>query len=171
MSKIVLFIILFLYSYAFNLKISSIKAKFVQTITNEQNATIRYSGRLIAKDNSKAVWYYEKPIIKQIYLTTNEILVVEPELEQVIYTNLNNSIDFIKILQEAKRIDENRYEAKCCQKTFQLFFEDGVIRTVKYKNQISDLVEIEFFDVEFNKDINDSIFKPTIPSYYDIITE
>lgn len=152
-----------------NFEINSIESKFNQIITNEQNSTIIYSGKFYAKKSNQALWIYKTPVKKKIYFSSERVVVVEPELEQAIFSRLDKSPNILEIWKNAKKIGKDTFLAKCCDNDYTITVSGEKIQTIKYKDKMENSVIIEFFEQNTNLFLDDTIFKIDIPMYYDII--
>lgn len=150
-----------------NLK--SFRANFTQVISSESNQTIEYKGKVFIKNSGKVLWKYETPIIKNVYVLDNVAIVDEPELEQAIYTTLENSIDIVKLLQDAKKIKQNTYEANLYDIKYIILLENEKIKSLSYTDQLENKIVISFEKIEQNMEFSDDIFSFIAPDYYDII--
>ena len=74
-----------------NLK--SFKANFTQNITSINSKNIVYKGEFFIKSSGKILWKYKIPIEKNVYILKDFVIIDEPELEQAIYTQLQNEIN------------------------------------------------------------------------------
>ncbi len=157
----------FLLLYA-SFDIHSIKANFTQTITNEQNSTIKYSGKFYARSDDKALWIYQKPIKKELYFIEGKIIIIEPELEQVIFSRAKKLPKILDILKSAKK-ENDKLIAYCCDTTYAITIKNNKIISVSYKDKVGNDVKINFFNEETNLIIDDEIFRYKIPKYYDIL--
>jgi len=157
----------FLFLYA-SFDIRSIKADFIQTITNEQNNTIKYSGKFYARSDNKALWIYQKPIKKELYFIDGKVVIIEPELEQSIFSRAKKLPKILDILKSAKK-EKNRLIAHCCDTTYIILTKGNQIISVSYKDKVGNKVKINFFNEEINLIIDDEIFRYKIPEYYDIL--
>ncbi len=151
--------------------LDSFKADFSQTITSGSDNKIEYKGQVFIKKSGKILWKYKTPVVKNVYINNNFAIVDEPELEQAIYTQLEDEINIIKLLNSSKKINENSYLTKIDDidyliKTSQ---EDNKINYIKYKDKLENDVEIKFNTVTQNGEISDDIFKFTVPEHYDVI--
>lgn len=149
----------------------TMQANFTQTITNDKNKTITYSGEMLAKRPNLTKWHYSKPVDKTVYITTSNVTIIEPELEQAIVKQLENSIDILAILAAATKITENEYSAYYHAKQYQIGLENNEIKTIRYKDAFDNVVIITFTKRKLNKKIDDAIFFPTIPKDFDIIQD
>ena len=151
------------------LDINSFHADFKQIVTNEDNKTLVYTGMLQAKKPQSALWLYKNPIQKSIYIQENRVIVIEPELEQVIIKNIPDNFDFFHILHNAKQINQNTYIATISSKEYTIHLTKGIISSINYSDDFGNSVQILFSKQAQNIKIQDSLFQPIIPSEYDII--
>lgn len=149
--------------------ISSFNARFEQTIIDDNGKTIRYSGELWASKPQYALWVYQKPIQKSVYINANKVTVIEPQIEQVTLRTLDNEIDFLQIIQKSKRVDDEHYTATVKGQTYAITFKDDVLNTISYTDGYDNRVTIKFLSALQNRPIDTSRFKPLIPSDFDII--
>lgn len=149
--------------------ISSFNARFEQTITDDNGKTIRYSGELWAAKPQNALWVYQKPIQKSVYVNAQKITVIEPSIEQVTQRTLDNEIDFLQIVRNAKRIDNEHYSAIVKGQTYTVLFKNDLLSSISYTDSFDNTVMIKFINPSQNKPIDASRFKALIPADYDII--
>ncbi len=150
-----------------NLK--SFKADFIQIIMNESKKAIEYKGKVFIKSSGKVLWKYEIPIIKNVYILEDSVIIDEPELEQAIYTTLEKEIDILKLLKNAKKVKENLYKTKLYEVDYFLTLDNNKIKSLSYQDELANKVSINFFNIEENREIEESIFNFLAPDYYDII--
>ncbi len=170
--RFIVFVMLFISSVFGSSTLENLKsfeADFVQSVTNESNKTIEYKGKVFIKNSGKVLWKYETPIIKNVYVLDNIAIVDEPELEQAIYTTLENSIDIVKLLKEAKKVEENKFETNLYNTKYIILLEDEKIKSLSYTDQLENKVLIKFNNSKQNIEISDDIFTFLPPEYYDII--
>jgi len=149
----------------------TISSKFKQTISNEENSKIVYEGNFYATTKFKALWIYKSPIEKKIYFSQNQVIIVEPELEQVIVTNLQNVPNLAEILKNSKKIDNNRYIASYADIDYVIMVKNNQISTINYEDKLENRVLIELFNQSTNTFLDDSLFKAVIPDGFDIVTQ
>lgn len=149
--------------------IKSFKADFIQTIKNSSNSNIEYKGEVFIKNSGKVLWKYKKPIIKNVYINENFVIIDEPELEQAIFTSLDSKINLIKLLNGAKKITTNKYKAKLYETEYEIVVKNDKISKISYIDELENQVLITFSNIEQNIQLKDSLFKFTAPKYYDII--
>lgn len=150
-------------------ELKTFKAEFTQLVTNESKKTIEYNGEVFIKNNGKVLWKYKTPIIKNVYVIENIAIVDEPELEQAIYTSLEKSIDILKLLKDAKKIDDNLYKASLNDVDYFITLKENKVSSLSYKDQLANSISINFSKIEQNSEISDELFIFLAPDYYDII--
>lgn len=168
--KIFFFTLLYANLHAQGLTLSSIDTKFTQTITSEENDKIKYSGKFYA-NQSKAVWIYQTPIQKQIYLNKDEIIIIEPKLEQATITSLKDIPDITEILQNAKKSSEDEYIAKFDENIYKIKVKNQIPTSISYKDKLDNNISLELYQTKTNIILDDILFKPKIPKEYDIIRQ
>lgn len=167
----ILFAFLTTFLWAHVLEFKTLQSTFVQTITNEQNTKIVYKGSFYATNEAKALWIYNTPIKKKIYFNKNKVVIIESELEQAIITNLNNTPNLTKILQSAKKISENLFEANYDETTYFIHINEEKIEKIHYKDRLENSIEILLENQIQNTLLDDTLFEAIIPQEYDIITQ
>lgn len=171
MKRVILAALLVTSSYANIKDINSFEADFLQKIVDDKGVKITYTGHITASKPRYALWQYIKPVQKSVYILPNKIVVIEPELEQVIMKHLNKNFDLFKIIHNAKKIDKNRYLAKFKNKEYIITIEDSQIKSISYKDELDNDIKIVFKNQEENKKIPKERYIPHIPDEYDVITE
>ncbi len=155
--------------FAIGEKTVTMQAEFVQTITDEKNSTITYTGNMLAKRPNMTMWHYMKPVEKTVYITSANVTIVEPELEQAIVKKLDNSIDILAILAAAKKNSRERYTAYYNHQQYHISMQGDMIKSISYSDAFDNIVTIVFTAQQINKDIDDSRFHADIPEEFDII--
>lgn len=149
--------------------INSFKAEFTQIITSATNDKIDYKGEVFIKNDGKILWKYKTPITKNVYVLNDYAIVDEPELEQAIYTSLENEVNIIKLLNEAQKINEKEYLSKIDGIDYLIEVANGKIDKINYKDNLDNKIVINFSKIIQNEQLDDKLFKFVAPSYYDII--
>ena len=149
----------------------TIQSEFTQKVTNDQNKTIVYEGKFYATKENKALWVYEKPVAKKIYFNQSKVLIVEPELEQVIVTSLQNTPNIAQLLQEAKEVSPNKYTTRFADVTYTILANNHMVEKILYKDKLENSVEILFSNQSTNLFLDDELFKAEIPKGYDVVRE
>ena len=149
--------------------IKSYEANFKQTITNNSNKEILYKGKIYFKNNGNILWSYTEPIIKNVFINKNKVIIDEPELEQAIISNMDDDLNLIKILKESKKINNNTYENTINEITYTIKTYKNNLNAIFYKDEIENKVKIIFSNEKVNQNIDDKIFQFSYSDYYDII--
>ncbi|MBN2816935.1 MAG: outer-membrane lipoprotein carrier protein LolA [Campylobacterales bacterium] len=152
-------------------KLNSFEAEFIQTITDEKGKELSYSGKLKAKKPQFAFWSYETPIEKRVYIEKGRITIVEPEIEQVIVRNIRSDFDFFSLIQNAKKISQNRYTAEFEGSKVNIEIHNSLISTLHYKDKFDNDVTIHFQKQKENSRLASELFEADYPREYDLITE
>lgn len=149
--------------------IKTFQADFIQTVSNQSNKTISYEGKVFIKNNDRVLWKYIKPIEKNVFLLNDIVVIDEPELEQVIYTQLKEELNILSILQDSKKISKNKYESFFYNRKYEILLNNKEIKQVSYKDELDNTIIIEFTNVVQNEEIPTDFFRFIPPDNYDII--
>jgi len=163
--------IFFLNIYAGVLDFKTLHCDFTQTIKNDSNSTIIYTGNFYATNQKKALWVYKSPVEKKVYFKDNKVAIFEPELEQVIITTLKNSPNITQIIKDAKQISKNRYTTVFEDTRYFINTKKGEISSITYKDKLENRVKIVLKNIEKNIILDDALFEIKIPKNYDIVTQ
>ncbi|AFI06113.1 LolA-like outer membrane lipoprotein chaperone [Helicobacter cetorum] len=136
--------------------LQSFSASFKQVLKNER--PLVYHGVLKAKAPNLALWIYEKPLKKEIYMNAKEVVIYEPSLFQATISKLQRKADFFSILKQLKKQPDNSFIATIDKTTYRLVFKDGKPFVLEFKDEMDNLVKITFSQVEINPKISDAIF-------------
>ena len=153
------------------LRFSSFQADFVQQIDDQDNKIVKYYGKIYAKKPKIALWQYTKPIVKNVYINDDAVVIVEPELEQVIMRKIQDDFDIFSLLKEAKKVGKNRYEAHYKDTLFTLYFDGKNIQKLLYKDNFGNLVTITFSNQKYDIKLDQEIFTPKYSKEFDLIME
>jgi len=157
--------------FAIGEKTETMHATFIQTITDDKNSTITYEGTMSAKQPNMALWHYTKPVDKTIYIDTQKVTIVEPELEQAIVKRLDNTIDILAILASAQKEGKNSYIATYNDKNYYISLQNNKIKSIHYSDAFDNTVKIIFSAQKINVKIDNSYFKAQIPDDFDVIKD
>ncbi|GAA7817504.1 LolA-like outer membrane lipoprotein chaperone [Helicobacter pylori] len=136
--------------------LQSFSANFKQVLKNEK--PLVYYGVLKAKAPNWALWVYEKPLKKEIYMNDKEVVIYEPNLFQATITPLKDKTDFFTILKHLKKQDDGSFKTTINKTTYRLVFKDGKPFSLEFKDEINNLVTITFSQTEINPTIANEIF-------------
>jgi len=151
--------------------INSFEADFTQTITDEKNKVLSYSGHVTASKPRYALWRYIKPVKKDVFINPYEVTIVEEELEQVIIRKLESSLSFFNMIKNAKKINENTYEAFYKESKFTINKKKNQIKSISYIDEFENNIKIVFNNQKTNEDINKNVFIPNYSLDFDIIRD
>ena len=115
-------------------------ANFTQIITNPKDKVINYNGTIRFSNDSLLKWSYKNPTQKEVCVSGHELSIVDHDLEQVTYMQIDKEFDFISILKSAKLHHKDVYVST--------FNETKYTIKVDTKKQIQ---SVAFFDNLDNK--------------------
>lgn len=151
--------------------ITSFHSSFTQTIIDDTKKKIIYQGEIWASAPQNALWVYQKPIQKSVYINGSHLTLIEPKIEQATLKNLGDEIDFLQIIKKAKPLSASRYSTTLNGQTYFIDFNGDLLSTISYSDNYENQVSIKFTNPEQNKAINPSRFKAVIPADYDVIRD
>ena len=117
------------------------------------------------------MWHYKTPTIKNIFFSFTKVVVIEPELEQAIITNIKETPNLTAILANAKPNKNGVYEASFDDVKYLIELKGDLPNKISYTDKMDNKVVINLSNVRKNAPVNEAIFKPAIPKNYDIITQ
>jgi outer membrane lipoprotein carrier protein len=149
--------------------INSFSSPFEQRIVDEHGKVITYRGELWAAKPQNALWSYQKPVQKSVYINAKRLVILEPQLEQATIRSLGDEIDFFEIIKKSKKIDNDHYTATVNGQTYAINFKNNLLSTIQYTDSYDNKVTIQFLKPSHNATIPASRFQPTIPAGYDVL--
>ena len=149
--------------------INSFSSPFEQRIVDEHGKVITYRGELWAAKPQNALWSYQKPIQKSVYINAKRLVILEPQLEQATIRSLGDEIDFLEIIKKAKKIDSDHHKATVNGQTYTIIFKNDLLSAIQYNDTYDNHVTIQFLKPTHNTAIPSSRFVPAIPAEYDVI--
>lgn len=166
-----IFILLLLYtsSFAFFNNLNTFQADFTQTVTDEKDKVLSYSGFVKASKPQNAVWTYTTPIKKEVYININTATVIEPEIEQAIIKHIETNFSFFNMINNAKKIKKNTFVANYKESNFTIVTKNNLIESISYIDEFENKVKIVFKNQKQNEVISPERFIPNIPADFDII--
>ena len=154
------------------MQLNSLESNFKQSITNEQNSRITYSGKMYAtKQNNQALWVYTNPIEKKIYYKSGSIVIIEPELEQAIFAKLSKVPNVLSLLNNATKVSANKLQTTFNNIVYTITTSGNKIKSISYTDEIQNRVTITFSGQKTNEHIENSKFVYSIPQDYDILEQ
>lgn len=164
-----LFFILCGFVYADIKVLETMEADFTQTIVAEDDSKIIYKGKMFAKSPSNVLWKYTEPIIKEVYIHSNEVVIYEPKLEQVIYSDLKENLDIFFLLKQAKKVKDELYSAKILNQNYNIVTKSSIVQKISFFDSLSNKVLIEFQNIKVNEHLDEKIFTFLPPAGVDLI--
>jgi len=153
-------------------RIKTIKTSFVQRIKNSSNNTITYKGSMLAKrEKNLALWVYSSPVEKKIYYRDGNIVILEPELEQVTFAKLDQVPNILTLLKRAKKIAKNKFVTKFKSTRYTITTNSKNIEKIEYTDQMRNRVSISFINPRVNIPISNDSFIYEIPAGYDVLKQ
>jgi outer membrane lipoprotein carrier protein len=149
--------------------INSFEADFKQTVTDDKNKSLSYIGHVSATKPQTALWKYDKPVNKSVYINRFEVTIVEPEIEQVIIKKLETNFNFFNMIKNAKKIDKNIYEAFYKNSKFTIKQENNLIKSISYIDEFENNIVITFTNQQKNHKIDAKVFVPKFSLDFDVI--
>ncbi|WP_373035306.1 LolA-like outer membrane lipoprotein chaperone [Sulfurimonas sp.] len=151
--------------------INTFQADFTQSVTDDKDKSLVYEGHVVASKPQNAVWNYTKPIKKDVYINRYNVTVVEPEIEQVIVRRIESNFDFFNMIQNAKKIEKDVYEARYKESKFTITTKNRLIESISYIDEFENKVKILFENQKQNEDVNVELFIPKYPLEFDIVRD
>lgn len=161
--------LLFFSAFGQNLDFNTIKSNFIQTIISPEGSKLKYEGNFYAKKPNLALWNYTKPMEKSIYYLKENVIIVEPELEQAIMSKIKNIPDIPSLLKKAKKDKDGNFYTMFDDTKFTIKLKNKTLDQIEYKDKLDNSVNITFINPHVDVNIDNNIFKYTIPNGYDII--
>jgi len=152
-------------------ELNSFEADFTQSITDDKNKVLTYSGHIVASKPQNAIWRYIKPVKKDVYINKYEVTIVEPEIEQVIIRRFDSNFSFFNMLKNTKKISYNTYEANYKNSKFIIIENKNSIESISYVDEFENNVKITFTNQISNKEIENKVFMPKYSLEFDIIRD
>jgi outer membrane lipoprotein carrier protein len=153
----------------------SISSDFTQIIKSAENDTIKYDGNFQAMnegDSNFALWNYKTPIAKTIYFINNDVIVLEPDLEQAVVTTIDAMPDISRILNEASAANKQTNKAitvNVGEVDYTISFQKGIPIKIAYIDTLDNKIEILLRNTLLNIKIDKLTFRANIPTTYDIV--
>ena len=171
MKKIILASLLAANLFGFADNLNTFSAHFTQTVVDDKNTTIKYNGEIQAKRPNMAMWHYTTPIKKEIYINGDDLVILEPEIQQAIVKKVGNTIAFFEMLKHAKKIDDEHYKAKYESLDLHIHVKGDTVLDIIYLDELENKVTIIFSNQVNNESISDKTFKADIPTDFDIVDQ
>jgi len=152
--------------------IKTIETSFIQKIKNSSNNVLTYKGKMFAKkEKNLALWIYNQPIYKKIYYRDGDIVIIEPDLEQVTFAKLKKIPNIITLLKRAKKVSTNKLVTVFNDTKYTITTDKNFVKYISYKDEMQNQVTIYFINPKVNTHISDQKFIYEIPAGYDVLKQ
>ena len=146
---------------------NNFEADFKQTITNEKEKVIKYSGEVKFKQEKTALldergletnissklfkWSYKKPTKKEVCTDGVQLIVIDHDLEQVSRYLIDDGLDLEEVLAVAKKISKNDYTALHKEVEYLITLDDNSkLKKIFYTDSLDNRVKIIFDNMSYN---------------------
>ena len=167
----------------------TMSASFEQIIGSDKNSRDSVSkGYLVIKKPDYMLWHINDPIEKVIMFRAGLISIYDPDLYQVIKTEIDQfkEANWIRILMGESELIEN-YEQKIDEfdshtlirfeplfkdpigNTFTIKIREGLIEYIDIEQSERERIYIALQDIDINEKIDDQFFDGLIPNDVDVI--
>ena len=163
-------------------------ASFVQTSYQKDIRNNVSEGYLLVKRPYQMLWHIEEPTERIIIYERGSISIYDPDLNQVIKTNIDQYKDanWLRILMGESELIEN-YEQKIDEfdshtlvryeslykapigNTFTIKIKEGLIEYIDIEQSDRERIYIALQDIDINEKIDDQFFDGLIPNDVDVI--
>ena len=171
------------------LNFNTMRASFVQTIqNNDDGLSSKTKGYLVVKRPELMLWHINEPSERILIFDHGSILIFDPDLNQVIKTDINQyqESNWIKILLSQRELNDFykqyredfssytliRYEPllnNSLMNTILLTIKEDVIHSIEIKQSEMETIHIDFDEIDMNIEIKDSFFYESIPNDAEVI--
>ena len=171
------------------LNFNTMRASFVQTIqNNDDGLDSKSKGYLVVKRPELMLWHINEPSERILIFDRGSILIFDPDLNQVIKTDIKKyqESNWIKILLGQSELNDFykqyredssshtliRYEPlsnNSLMNTILLTIKEDVIHSIEIKQSEMETIHIDFDEIDMNIEIKDSFFYESIPNEAEVI--
>ena len=171
------------------LNFNTMRASFVQTIqNNDDGLDSKSKGYLVVKRPELMLWHINEPSERILIFDRGSILIFDPDLNQVIKTDIKKyqESNWIKILLGQSELNDFykqyredssshtliRYEPllnNSPMNTILLRIKEDVIDSIVIKQSEMEIIHIDFDEIDMNIEIKDSFFYESIPNDAEVI--
>ena len=171
------------------LNFNTMRASFVQTIHNNEGVfDSKSTGYFVVKRPELMLWHINEPSERILIFDRGSILIFDPDLNQVIKTDINQyqESNWIKILLGQSELNDFykqyiedsgsdtliRYEPlsnNSLMNTILLTIKEDLIHSIEIKQPERETIHIDFDEIDMNIEIKDSFFYESIPTDAEVI--
>ena len=147
------------------------KANFLQQVTNTKGRVIKYRGKIYYNSPSRTKWLYKSPTKKEVCTRGHKLTVIDHDLEQVSYYNINKGFNLSRVLKKARHHKGNMYVTTYKGKYYTIVLDNqGRVQQIAYKDNLDNTVNIIFTNIKYrNSLLPNSKFVCARPKNYDTI--
>lgn len=167
-----LFALFFVTLNAQNIKLPvAFKANFLQQVTNTKGKVIKYRGHIYYNSPSRTKWIYKSPTKKEVCTRGRKLTVIDHDLEQVSYFNINKGFNLSRVLRKARHHKGNMYVTTYKGKYYTIVLDKkGQVQQIAYKDNLDNTVNIIFTAIKYRNSLfPSSKFICASPKSYDIV--
>ena len=171
------------------LNFNSMRATFIQTTHDNQDIIRSESkGYLLVKRPELMIWHINEPSERILIFDHGSILIFDPDLNQVIKTDINQyqESNWIKIFLGQRELNDFykqyredfssytliRYEPllnNSLMNTILLRIKEDVINSIVIKQSEMEIIHIDFDEIDMNIEIKNSFFYESVPNDVEVI--
>ncbi len=168
---------------------NTMKASFIQTIDGNGDVEIsKTKGHLVVKRPELMLWHIKEPTERIIIFESGSILIFDPDLNQVIKTDVNQyeEANWIKILMSDSELNKSykqytegtnshmfiKYKPlvnDSLMSTITIAMKENLIDSIDIEHSQRQKIHIDLMDIEMNKMIDDGFFSDLIPNDAEVI--
>lgn len=149
------------------MEFDTLKVSFVQQVLTDEQHAIIYTGTLWLKQPDQALWHYETPIEKSIYVRGSAVTILESELFQATHLRQDTAQNLIELFRQSKSIGPNLKEARINNVLVKIAHDEQFITQLSYRDEFDHTITIELTDPEKDLWLESRFFEPIIPPGYD----
>ena len=149
---------------------------FQQTITNDKGKVINYDGKVAFNNidqygQNLFKWNYTSPTQKEVCTNGANLIVIDHDLEQVSTYQVEEGINLEAILNVAKKITNETYQATYKDTEYIITLDkSNQLKKIVYVDNLDNAVKIIFNNMDYNISSFDmKLLECNAPSEYDII--
>lgn len=149
----------------------SFSATFVQQVKNTKGKVIKYAGNIIFDSPSEIKWNYRSPTKKEVCSSGKKLVIIDHDLEQVSYYQIDKGFNLLKVLQQARLYKGKMYTTNSQGVIYTIVLnKKGEVEQIAYKDNLDNIVNIIFRNIVYRSSrIVSSRFVCARPKNYDTI--
>ena len=139
------------YSFANGISVpTAFKANFTQIVKNPKGKVIKYRGKIVFNSPSETKWIYTSPTKKEVCSSGTQLVVIDHDLEQVSYFNIDKGLNLSRVLRSARLHKGRTYVAKFKGKYYTVVLTPSrKIEQIAYNDNLDNQVNIIFTNTKY----------------------